>query len=290
MIIINEEIKNTGRIMDEILEKYMNRNSIYREKILESMKYSLFTGGKRLRPIMAIKTFEIFNNNIKLVLPYAAAIEMIHTYSLIHDDLPAMDDDDYRRGKPTNHKVFGEAMAILAGDALLNLAFEIMSKDVLENSMSLEDYKRKNRAINEIANYSGINGMIGGQVVDLFSSYENMDKDKLLFMYKAKTAALFQASIVVGGILGGAKEEEISILREFSLYLGLSYQIQDDLLDAEEDKLIHKFTYLSYFDKEKSKEDMITYTNKALDLLEALDNRDTAFLKELTKTLVNRNY
>ena len=290
MIIINEEIKNTGRIMDEILEKYMNRNSIYREKILESMKYSLFTGGKRLRPIMAIKTFEIFNNNIKLVLPYAAAIEMIHTYSLIHDDLPAMDDDDYRRGKPTNHKVFGEAMAILAGDALLNLAFEIMSKDVLENSMSLEDYKRKNRAINEIANYSGINGMIGGQVVDLFSSYENMDKDKLLFMYKAKTAALFQASIVVGGILGGAKEEEISILREFSLYLGLSYQIQDDLLDAEEDKLIHKFTYLAYFDKEKSKEDMITYTNKALDLLEALDNRDTAFLKELTKTLVNRNY
>ncbi len=277
MIIINEEIKNTGRIMDEILEKYMNRNSIYREKILESMKYSLFTGGKRLRPIMAIKTFEIFNNNIKLILPYAAAIEMIHTYSLIHDDLPAMDDDDYRRGKPTNHKVFGEAMAILAGDALLNLAFEIMSKDVLENSMSLEDYKRKNRAINEIANYSGINGMIGGQVVDLFSSYENMDKDKLLFMYKAKTAALFQASIVVGGILGGAKEEEISILREFSLYLGLSYQIQDDLLDAEEDKLIHKFTYLSYFDKEKSKEDMITYTNKALDLLEALDNRDTAF-------------
>ncbi len=167
MIIINEEIKNTGRIMDEILEKYMNRNSIYREKILESMKYSLFTGGKRLRPIMAIKTFEIFNNNIKLILPYAAAIEMIHTYSLIHDDLPAMDDDDYRRGKPTNHKVFGEAMAILAGDALLNLAFEIMSKDVLENSMSLEDYKRKNRAINEIANYSGINGMIGGQVVDL---------------------------------------------------------------------------------------------------------------------------
>ncbi len=290
MIIINEEIKNTGRIMDEILEKYMNRNSIYREKILESMKYSLFTGGKRLRPIMAIKTFEIFNNNIKLILPYAAAIEMIHTYSLIHDDLPAMDDDDYRRGKPTNHKVFGEAMAILAGDALLNLAFEIMSKDVLENSMSLEDYKRKNRAINEIANYSGINGMIGGQVVDLFSSYENMDKDKLLFMYKAKTAALFQASIVVGGILGGAKEEEISILREFSLYLGLSYQIQDDLLDAEEDKLIHKFTYLAYFDKEKSKEDMITYTNKALDLLEALDNRDTAFLKELTKTLVNRNY
>ena len=277
MIIINEEIKNTGRIMDEILEKYMNRNSIYREKILESMKYSLFTGGKRLRPIMAIKTFEIFNNNIKLILPYAAAIEMIHTYSLIHDDLPAMDDDDYRRGKPTNHKVFGEAMAILAGDALLNLAFEIMSKDVLENSMSLEDYKRKNRAINEIANYSGINGMIGGQVVDLFSSYENMDKDKLLFMYKAKTAALFQASIVVGGILGGAKEEEISILREFSLYLGLSYQIQDDLLDAEEDKLIHKFTYLAYFDKEKSKEDMITYTNKALDLLEALDNRDTAF-------------
>ncbi|MGN9164136.1 polyprenyl synthetase family protein [Tissierellaceae bacterium HCP3S3_D8] len=288
MTIINGELNKTREIIDEKLKEYLKIDNIYVEKILESIKYSLFTGGKRLRPIIMVKTFEIFDDNIENVLPYASALEMIHTYSLVHDDLPAMDDDNMRRGKPTNHIVFGEAMAILTGDALLNLAFEIMLDDVLNTSMSNDEYRRKSRAIYEIGNYSGIRGMIGGQVVDLFGNYRDMDRDRLIYMYKTKTAALFQASVVAGAILGGASEEEVSILRDFALYLGLAYQIQDDLLDFEEDALIDKLTYLSYFDRDKANRDMREYRDRAISILESLKSRNTDFLRELTMLLANR--
>lgn len=288
MNIINKQLKETCQIIDKALKEYMEINTGYQKKIIESMKYSLFTGGKRLRPVIAIKTFEMFNNKIDLILPYAAAIEMIHTYSLVHDDLPSMDNDEFRRGKPTNHMVFGEAMAILAGDSLLNYAFEIMSKDMYESSSCLEEYKNKSRVIYEIGNYSGIKGMIGGQVVDLLSSHDNIDKEKLLFMYKTKTAALFQASVVSGAILGGASDEEIEVLREFALCLGLAYQIQDDLLDIKEDSKIEKITYLAYFDRKKAMEDMMEYNSKAIQLLRSLKGRNTTFLEELSNILVNR--
>ena len=199
-----------------------------------------------------------------------------------------MDDDNFRRGKPTNHVVFGEALAILSGDGLLNLAFETMSNDLLNNTLFLESYRRKSWAIYEISKYAGIEGMIGGQVVDLFGTLDNIDCQKLKFMYEKKTAALFQASSVVGSILGGAREEEVEILREFALYLGLAFQIQDDILDEDEDESIDKLTYLSFYDIEKSKEDIIKYTNKALELLDRLDNRDTRFLRELTYLLLHR--
>lgn len=288
MNIINIELEKTCKIIDEALEKYMEVDVVYQKKILESMKYSLFTGGKRLRPLIAIKTFEIFNENIDGILPYAAAIEMIHTYSLIHDDLPSMDDDEFRRGKLTNHMVFGEAMAILTGDALLNRAFEIMSQDIYINSSSIKEYKNKSRAIYEIGSYSGTKGMIGGQVVDIFGNTKDMNREKLIFMYQGKTAALFQAPVVSGAILGGASEKEIEILREFALCLGLAYQIQDDILDVEEDRQIKKLTYLTYFDREKAIEDMNIYTNKGVELLKTLEGRDTLFLEELIKYLVNR--
>lgn len=288
MTIINGELNKTREIIDEKLQEYLKVDNIYVEKILESIKYSLFTGGKRLRPIIMVKTFEIFDDNIENVLPYASALEMIHTYSLVHDDLPAMDDDEMRRGKPTNHIVFGEAMAVLTGDALLNLAFEIMLDDVLNTSMSKDEYRRKSRAIYEIGNYSGIRGMIGGQVVDLFGNYRDMDRDRLIYMYKTKTAALFQASVVAGAILGGASEEEVSILRDFALYLGLAYQIQDDLLDVEEDALIDKLTYLSYFDRDNATRDMREYRDRAISILESLKGRNTDFLRELTMLLANR--
>lgn len=286
--IINSELKEICQVVDNTLNIYMETNIIYQKRVIESMKYSLFTGGKRLRPIIAMKVFEIFNNEIDIILPYAAALEMIHTYSLVHDDLPSMDNDEFRRGKLTNHMVFGEAMAILTGDALLNYAFEIMSKDMYENSSTLEEYKSKSRVIWEIGNYSGTRGMIGGQVVDLFSGHDDMNQDKLLFMYKAKTAALFQASVVTGAILGGANEEEIEILREFALCLGMAYQIQDDLLDIKEDAEIRKLTYLTYFEKEKAWEDMMKYSKRAIELLETLKDRNTSFLKDLTNILVNR--
>ncbi|MBC8590567.1 polyprenyl synthetase family protein [Lachnospiraceae bacterium NSJ-29] len=276
------------KIIDKSIDSYMDIDGVYQAKIFEAMRYSLFTGGKRLRPIFMIKTYEIFSKDINNVLPFATAIEMIHTYSLIHDDLPSMDNDQFRRGKPTNHMVYGEAMSILAGDGLLNLAFEIMSKSIEYDNEDNGEYKRKIRAIQEISKNSGVQGMIGGQVVDLLGNHENMNRDKLKFMYKAKTAGLFQASVVAGAILGGAKEEEIEILRNFSLDLGLLYQIQDDLMDAEEDRKINKLTFLTYYGVEHTELKVLELTKKVFDSLDQLKNRNIDSLKEVTKLLVKR--
>lgn len=288
MGIIKEIINDTIKIIDQALESYTASKCDYLDSIYESIRYSLFNGGKRLRPVIALKTFELFSNDMEKVLPYAAAIEMIHTYSLIHDDLPAMDDDNFRRGKPTNHVVHGEALAILSGDGLLNLSFETMLKDLTFNTKSPEDCVVKARAIYEISRYAGVEGMIGGQVVDLFANEDNMNSEKLKYMYEKKTAGLFQASALAGAILGGANDEEIEIIREFALYLGLAYQIEDDILDKEEDAKINKLTHLSYYDVEKSKEDVFLYTKKAFDLLDQLKDKDTTFLKGLTNLLVDR--
>lgn len=288
MEIIKEVMNETIKVIDQALDRYTRAKSPYLDVIYDSMRYSLFNGGKRLRPLIVVKSFELFSKDLERVLPYAAAIEMIHTYSLIHDDLPAMDDDDFRRGKPTNHKAFGEAMAILSGDGLLNLSFETMLKDLAFNSNSQDDYQLKSKAIYEISTYAGVEGMIGGQVVDLNASPENMDCDKLDYMYRKKTAGLFQASAVAGAILGGASDEEVEIIREFALYLGLSFQIQDDILDAEQDAKINKLTHLSFYNIEKSKDDVILYTNKAFELLDRLEGKDTSFLKDLTNLLVHR--
>lgn len=275
-------------IIDKGLKTEISHNGLYQQRIFESMEYSLFTGGKRLRPIMAIKSFELFSGDMEKILPFAMAIEMIHTYSLIHDDLPSMDNDDFRRGKPTNHKIFGEAMAILTGDGLLNLAFETMLK-CSNNSKSLEDFKRCNRAMKEVSHYAGVRGMIGGQVLDLMGSFENMDKDKLMFMYKTKTAGLIQASFVAGAIMGGANEVEIEALREYGLNLGLAYQIRDDILDLDGDNEIDKFTYLKYYNLENAKKQVEYLSHKAISTLDVLVHKDTRFLKELANVLVNRD-
>lgn len=288
MVIIKDIMSNTIKIIDDALGKYTEFDCQYQQNINESIRYSLFNGGKRLRPVIAVKTFELFSNNIEVILPYAAAIEMIHTYSLIHDDLPAMDDDNFRRGKPTNHVVYGEALAILSGDGLLNLSFETMLNDMIHNSTTLEDYQMKAKAIYEVSRYAGVEGMIGGQVIDLFGSNVDMDSCRLETMYEKKTAALFQASAVVGAILGGANHEEIEILREFALCLGFAFQIQDDILDMEEDGKINKLTHLSFYDIEKSKKDVDRYTSRAFELLDKLPNRDTKFIRELTSSLVHR--
>lgn len=284
----NSEMEKLIKIIDKSIDSYMDIDGVYQAKIFEAMRYSLFTGGKRLRPIFMVKTYEIFSKDINNVLPFATAIEMIHTYSLIHDDLPSMDNDQFRRGKPTNHMVYGEAMSILAGDGLLNLAFEIMSKSIEYDNEDNGEYKRKIRAIQEISKNSGVQGMIGGQVVDLLGNHENMNRDKLKFMYKAKTAGLFQASVVAGAILGGAKEEEIEILRNFSLDLGLLYQIQDDLMDAEEDRKINKLTFLTYYGVEHTELKVLELTKKVFASLDQLKNRNIDSLKEVTKLLVKR--
>ena len=285
----SKELKDSMEIIDMELKKVLHDKKGYQDKIFKSIDYSLFTGGKRLRPIMTLKSCQIFKANIADAIPHALAIEMIHTYSLIHDDLPSMDDDDFRRGKPTNHMVFGEAMAILSGDGLLNLAFETITDYAINNSRTMEDYKKHMKGLKEISKYSGVEGMIGGQVVDLLSNHETMTEEKLLFMYKTKTAALIQAALVSGAIMGDASEEEIEIVREFGFNLGVAYQIRDDILDIKEDKSIDKLTYLSFHDLEKSKKDVDLYSNRAVECLKRLSGKDTKFLELLTEELINRN-
>lgn len=286
---LEKELKNSIDIIDRELKLVLHNKKGHQNRIFESMNYSLFTGGKRLRPIMTLKSCEIFKSDIKDAIPYAIAIEMIHTYSLIHDDLPSMDDDDFRRGKPTNHKVFGEAMAILSGDGLLNLAFETISNYATNNSRTIDDYKRHMKALGEVSKYSGIDGMIGGQVVDLLSNHETMTEEKLLFMYKTKTAALIQSALVSGAIMGEASDEEIEIMREFGLNLGIAYQIRDDILDIKEDNSIKKLTYLSFHNVGKSKEAINDYSNKAIESLAKLNNKNVEFFLSLTEELVNRH-
>ena len=287
MNIINE-LDKQSKVIDYYLRESMKERDDFNKSIFDSMEYSLFTGGKRIRPIMALKTFLMFDDDIFKVMPFALAIEMIHTYSLIHDDLPCMDNDDFRRGKPSNHKVFGEAMAVLAGDGLLNLAYETMTDHIHKNSKTEDSYKMNIRAMKEVSKYSGSSGMIAGQVLDLMSSFNNMDEEKLFYMYRSKTAALFKASILSGAIVGGANNDEIKALSDFGLHLGLAYQIQDDLLDESQDEYINKFTYLRFHSVEEAEEKILSLSREAINSLNLLENRDTSFLRELAKYLINR--
>ncbi|NLY67737.1 MAG: polyprenyl synthetase family protein [Tissierellia bacterium] len=285
-----DEMRYTKDIIDQELDNLFKDQKGYQDRIFESIRYSLLSGGKRLRPILMLKVCQMFCDNYLKFIPYALAIEMIHTYSLIHDDLPAMDNDDFRRGKLTNHKVFGEALAILAGDGLLNLAFETMSNFALKDSETIEEYRRHLWAINEIAKFSGVFGMIGGQVVDLLSNEIHMDRDVLKFMYECKTSALIQACTVSGAILGGGSELDVERMKKFGLYLGLAYQIRDDILDIHEDKEIDKVTYLTFNELDKAKEEINRLSNKAIEILNYYDSNKVNFLKALTHKLINRTY
>jgi geranylgeranyl diphosphate synthase type II len=273
-----------------LVEQYLDDLPFEKNLICQSMNYSLLGGGKRVRPVLALACVELVGGRPEDFVREAAALELLHTYSLIHDDLPSMDNDDFRRGKLTNHKVFGEAIAILTGDGLLNLAFETMTQYTLKSSNTADDYKKHVRAMDEIGKYSGIYGMIGGQVVDLLSNDISMDEDKLLFMYKCKTAALIQASVVSGAILGGANEEEIENIRSFGLYLGLAYQIRDDILDEKEDKFINKVTYVTYNDILEARNKVDDLSKKATKILSTYENKDTKFFKTLTEDLITRSY
>jgi len=251
-------------------------------------------GGKRLRPVLALATAEMFDKDIQEVLVYACSIEMIHTYSLIHDDLPAMDNDDFRRGKLTNHKVFGEAMSILAGDALLNLAYEKMIKDAL-----ISNNERKLKALGIIAEYAGALGMIGGQVIDLESEGKRVDSDKLKTMHRLKTGALIKAPVEASAIICGASDTEIKLLSNYASNLGLAFQIKDDILDVEgsietmgknpgSDAICEKSTYVTMYGLDKSKIMLEDVTNEGVSFLEKFDAK-AQFLKELSLSLVRRS-
>lgn len=289
-------LKEKVTYVENLLRDYMPKEEGYQKTIIESMNYSLKAGGKRLRPILTLEACKIVGGNEKDAIPFAMAIEMIHTYSLIHDDLPALDNDDLRRGRPTNHKIYGDAMAILAGDGLLNYAFEVM----LSNSIGKENPDKYLRAINEIASSSGIYGMIGGQVVDVESENKQIEKDKLDFIHLNKTAAIMVGCMRAGAIIGDATEEQLQEITTYAKNIGLSFQIVDDILDivGDEAKLgkhvgsdieNHKSTYPSLLGLEESKKIANNLINEAKYSIEKL-NDDREFLNGLAEYIIDREY
>lgn len=289
------KIDQYKRDVEEYLSNYFLEKGTYNEKIYDAASYSLNIGGKRIRPILLLLTYSLYKNSYKDVIPMAAAIEMIHTYSLIHDDLPAMDNDDLRRGKPTNHKVFGEGMAILAGDALLNEAMILMM------DYSLKSGTNALRASMEIAKAAGADGMIGGQVVDILSEEkETISEEELKYMHLKKTGELIRSSIVAGAILAEAKESDIERLNLFGKKLGLAFQIKDDLLDVVGS--VDKLGKNTNKDEDKNKSNFVTMygidkceylcrqlTEECISILNEL-TADAKYLNELTYKLLDREY
>ncbi len=258
----------------------------------ESMKYSLMAGGKRLRPMMLMAAADAVGGNGDSFVKSACAMEMIHTYSLIHDDLPAMDNDDLRRGKPTNHKVFGDAIAILAGDGLLTMAFQVLTRqtDVAPEKMIA--------VIREISDAAGSQGMVGGQALDLEAENRRIDADELRKMHMGKTGALFRAAVRSGAILGGADDEMLERLTTYAENFGLAFQITDDILDYEGDEALigkpvgsdernHKSTYVTLFSLEKAHELAREAVDNAMKALDCFDEK-ADFLRYILKALINR--
>lgn len=265
------------------------------KKIFDAMEYSLMAGGKRIRPVLSLAVCDILKGNRDVVLPFAGAIELIHTYSLIHDDLPCMDNDDYRRGKLTNHKVFGEAMAVLAGDALLNLAFETMIDETLKAKE--ESYTRV-KAASMIAKSSGVYGMIGGQVLDIESEQRTISYEELGYLHKKKTGALFFASVLAPAILLDAGKDIVTALEAYAENIGLAFQIKDDILDLEGDSKVvgkatgsdavnNKSTYVSILGIDKAKQLLEHKITMAIEALNGIT--DNNFLKNVAIFIANRN-
>nr|WP_317378693.1 farnesyl diphosphate synthase [uncultured Faecalimonas sp.] len=290
----DERQKKTGEI-EQILKEYLPPQEGKQKIIMEAMEYSLMAGGKRLRPMLLAETFQMFGGTSKIVRPFMAAIEMIHTYSLVHDDLPAMDDDDYRRGRKTTHIVFGEDMGILAGDALLNYAFETACTAFSEEP---GEAVRIGRALQVLAKKAGIYGMIGGQVADVSADGKEVTADILSFIYELKTGALLESAMMIGAILAGASEEEIGVIEQAAKKIGIAFQIQDDILDVtstEEvlgkpvfsDQKNEKTTYVTLFGLEKAKRDVEQISEEAIALLKGLQ-RENPYLEQLLQELIHR--
>lgn len=289
---MKNELRDRINVIDTSLDKYTEQKINPQSLIYEAMRYSLFAGGKRLRPVLMWETAKMCDGTWEIVEPFACALEMIHTYSLIHDDLPAMDNDTLRRGMPTNHIKFGEDIAILAGDALLNRAFEIVSQpDYVNPKLVL-------RAVSVLAQSSGTEGMIGGQVVDLASEGKNISLDELQYIHTLKTGALIRSACTIGGILSGADETQLSAIDEYAVNLGIAFQIRDDILDitgdeAELGKPIgsdmesEKNTYVTICGLNRSKELVREFSDKAKSSLAVFGDK-ADFLIRLTDYLIDR--
>lgn len=292
-----EELQQKVEHINKVLEKFLPAEEGQQRIIFEAMNYSVRAGGKRLRPILMEETYHMFGGSSAVIEPFMAAIEMIHTYSLVHDDLPAMDNDEYRRGKKTTHAVYGESMGILAGDALLNLAYETAAKAF---GMEVAD-TRVARAFAVLAKKAGVYGMVGGQVVDVESEKSDdcpITREKLDFIYRLKTGALIESSMMIGAILTGASSDEVSRVEQIAAKLGLAFQIQDDVLDVTStlevlgkpvgsDEKNNKATYVTFEGLDKAVSDVERISKEAEEQLDDL-GYDDAFLKELFEYLIHR--
>ena len=279
---------------EEIIRQYLPPEEGFAARLAASMNYSMLAGGKRLRPVMMWEAWRMFGGSGKEIEPFMAGMEMIHTHSLIHDDLPALDNDDTRRGKPTNHMVYGEAMAILAGDTLLNYAYETMLK-----AFSMTEHPdRTARALTVLAQKTGIGGMLGGQSVDVMNDGKPLDEPLLDFIYEYKTSALIEASMLIGAVLAGASEAEQEIICKAAQKIGLCFQIVDDILDVEGDeahlgKPLHsdeknqKVTYVSLNGLEGAKAKAERMSTEAVELLRTL-KQDSSFLQQLVFWMQSR--
>jgi geranylgeranyl diphosphate synthase type II len=280
--------------IENFFREYFEDRSSYNKKIYEAMRYSIEIGGKRIRPILMLLTYMLYKENYREILPISGALEMIHTYSLIHDDLPCMDDDDLRRGKPTNHKVYGEAIAVLAGDGLLNEAMNIMFKNCLKGDLEII------KACSIISEASGAEGMIGGQVVDILSEGRSISAEELLYMHSKKTGALIKAAILSGAVLGGADSSDQEQLSRFGDKLGLAFQIKDDILDVtgnvellgkstNSDAEHEKTNFISTYGLEKCRQMCSELTEDCIGILDSLSG-NTGELKKMTLFLLEREY
>ena len=286
------KIKQLKELIDNYLSKYFEGKGSYNSLIYDAASYSLNVGGKRIRPILFMLVYFMYKGEDKEIIDMAAAIEMIHTYSLIHDDLPCMDNDDLRRGKPTNHKVYGENIAVLAGDALLNEAM------ILLMDFSIKHGKEALVAAREIAYAAGVDGMIGGQVVDIINEGKIISKEELNYMHLKKTGELIRSSIVAGAILAEADKSEIDLLNKFGMNLGLAFQIKDDILDVTGDveKLgkntladVNKSNFITMYGLEECKVMCENLTAECITILDKI-SVNTDILKELTIELLERDF
>jgi geranylgeranyl diphosphate synthase, type II len=298
-----EELAKQVNQVEEVLNKFCPKEEGFQCQIMEAMNYGLMAGGKRLRPVMMAQTFRLFGGTeVRLVEPFMAAIEMIHTYSLVHDDLPAMDNDDYRRGRKTTHVVYGEAMGILAGDGLLNFAFETALKSFDRIADNVEEamlqYRRVAKALQILATKAGIYGMIGGQVIDMEEYHGEPSRERLDLMYRLKTGALIEASMMIGAVLAGATAENVNKIEQIAGDVGLAFQIKDDILDVtstseklgkpvHSDEKNDKVTYISLMNPEVANQEVARISGRAMENFDQLSYQND-FLRQLINMLINR--
>ncbi len=289
-----EEIIARTEQIEAVVERYLPKEEGCQQTVIEAMNYSIKAGGKRLRPMLMWETYKMFGGRSEVIEPFMAAIEMIHTYSLVHDDLPAMDNDEYRRGKKTTHAKYGEAMGILAGDGLLNYAFETAAK-----AFAIEPGNAQvGKALSVLAGKAGIHGMLGGQCVDVESEGKPVTEETLRFIYHLKTGALLEASMMIGAILAGATGSEQKKVEQAAGELGLAFQIQDDILDVTSttedlgkpvgsDEKNHKTTWVTLFGVGQAKQDVEELSKHSVSLMDALVVKNE-FLTRLMLELVHR--